>query len=125
MSKRFRLTPPKTNIVEKHVVEACVDYLRLRGYWCIRQHVGLFKTPDNRWIRMGTPGIPDYATIHARYPGFLVEFKRPGKDLADGQRTKFEEIRQGYSLAVVKVDSLEELVLWLNRHEIRARDRGP
>jgi len=97
--------------------------LRLRGYWCIRQHVGLFRTKDGRWIRMGTPGTPDWATMHARYPGFFVEFKRPGADLSQEQATKFFEIQCGYRLAAVMIDSVDKLVAWLDAHEKRAR--GP
>ena len=120
---RFRLRSPKPKVLEKHVVDACVDYLRVRGYWCVRQHVGLFKTPDGRWIRMGIPGLPDYAAIHARYPGFMVEFKRPGAELDPLQYTAFDNIRDGYRLAAVKIDSLEALIRWLNEHERKAR--GP
>lgn len=120
----FRLTPQKSiKLREKEVVQTCIDYLRVRGYWCIRQHVGLFKTPDGRWIRMGVPGTPDWAAIHQRYPGFFVEFKATGEKLSPMQATKFFEIQCGYRLAAVCVDSVEKLAAWLDEHERRAR--GP
>jgi hypothetical protein len=119
----FRLTQQKIQLSENDVKQACVDFLHLRGYWCLRNHVGTFKTPDNRWIKMGVPGLPDYATMHRRYPGFFVEFKRPGAQLRPAQATKFFEIECAYRLAAVCVDSVEKLSAWLDEHEARAR--GP
>src|SRR5215813_10342973 len=54
--KRFRLTSPRVKLVENDVERACVDLLRLRGYYVVRLQSGLFRTPDGRWIRIGEPG---------------------------------------------------------------------
>lgn len=119
----FRLKPQKLKVSENDVESACIDVLRFRGYWVIRQHSGLFKTPDGkRWIRIGEAGIPDYAAIHTRYPGFLLEVKRPGQDLDPAQKEKVAELRLGYRLAVAVVDSAALLVVWLNAHEKKAND---
>jgi hypothetical protein len=47
--RKFRLQHPRLS--ENDVERACLDLLRLRGYWPIRLHAGRFKTPDGeRWI---------------------------------------------------------------------------
>ena len=126
---RFRLRSPKPpKPLEKHVVKACVEYLRIRGYWCQKQPVGTFRTLDgSRIVAFGVAGLPDYGTMHSFYPGFMIEFKRPGGELDPLQYTAFDNIRDGYRLAVVKIDSLEALIPWLDEHERKCRDRmrGP
>ena len=119
----FRLTPQKIKLSENDVESGCIDVLHLRGYWVNRQHSALLKTPDGkRWIRVGEPGLPDYAVMHTLYPGFLLEVKRPGKDLDPQQVQKVAELRLGYRLAVAVVDSAALLVSWLNAHEKKAND---
>jgi hypothetical protein len=56
----FRLTPQRIQLSENDVEEACVNLLRYRGYWPVRQHVGKVRTPDDRWITLGAPGLPDW-----------------------------------------------------------------
>ena len=122
---RFRLTSPKPPTVrEKAVVEACLDLLRYRGYFPVRLHTGLFKTPDGaRWIS-GTPkGTPDYMAVHEKYPGLLLETKRPGGDPSPAQQEKQWELRFAYRLAVVTIDGVEALSRWLDEHEKRAAER--
>ena len=98
--------------------------MQLRGYWVQRQQSGLFKTPDGRWIRIGTPGLPDYAALHEFYPGFLLEVKRPGgAGLSEYQVRKINEIELGYRLTVVVVDDVKALNRWLGEHERKAKDR--
>lgn len=113
----FRLTSPAPKLRENDVERACIDLLRYRGYWVIRQHVGRFRTPAGAWITVGETGLPDYATVHARYPGFLLEVKRPGGVPSPEQARKISEIRQGYGLAITAVDTVEALVSWLDRFE--------
>jgi hypothetical protein len=75
-------------------------------------------------VDFGPPGIPDYTAIHATYPAFFVEFKRPRAHLRPGQVDKFREIQFGFGLHAVMVDSAEELVAFLSGHEARSA-RGP
>jgi len=113
---RFRLKSPKLlQLSENDVRRACLDVLRYRGWWPIRQHVGLFKTVDKRWIRIGENGDPDYAVMRA--PGFFVEYKRPGGVLSDDQIARIQDLKQFYGLETVVVESVEELIEWLDRHE--------
>jgi hypothetical protein len=86
--------------------------LSYRGYRLTRQHVGLFKTPDDRWIRIGEAGIPDYCV-----PAFMIEFKRPGAVLAPEQITKIQELEIGWRLKTAVIDSVENMAAWLDGYE--------
>jgi hypothetical protein len=113
------LTPtPLPRLSENDVERAVVDVLRLRGYFVVRLHAGTFRSVDGgRWIKGVERGTPDYATVHARHPGFLLEVKRPGEWLSPEQEQKHEELRIGFRLAIGTVDSVESLVAWLDQHE--------
>jgi hypothetical protein len=115
--KRFRLTAPKIKLVEDDVERACIDLLRLRGYYVVRLQSGLFKTPDGRWIRIGEPGLPDYACIKR---DFFLETKRPGAKLSPAQEKKIFELEKVYGIAVATVDGVERLPRWLDNHEKKA-----
>ena len=116
-ASRFRLKPPP-RLNENDVERACLDLLRLRGYYVARLHAGTFKSPDGcRWIKGVEKGTPDYATVHERFPGFLLEVKRPGADTSPDQKTKIMEIRLGYHLAIAVVDTVDALDAWLRQHE--------
>ena len=118
---RFALSPSKPLYTEADVIQRCRAILERRGYWLQRNPVGLYQcVSDKSWAKFGPEGIPDYTAIHAKYPAFFVEFKRPGKLLREAQQTKFGEIQFGYGLAAVMVDSPEMLVDFLNGHELRA-----
>jgi hypothetical protein len=121
----FRLTHPRPpRLSENDVEKACIDLLRYRGYWVARLHAGTFKSMDGkRWITGVDKGTPDYATLHHRFPGFLMEVKAPGEKPSREQETKHYEIRLGFRLAIAVVDGVQTLVDWLARHEAEAR--GP
>lgn len=114
---RFRLTSPKIRLVEDDVVEACIMVLNLRHYWTRRINTGLFRTLDGRYHPEGTKGDPDYVALHETFPGFLLEFKRPGGKLRPEQEQRHFEIQLGYQIAIAVVDSKEALECWLNKHE--------
>ncbi len=114
---RFRLTPPRVRLSEKDVTKACLHLLGLRGYYVIRNQSGLFRTPDHRWIRAGVRGLPDYTALHPRWPGFLMELKRPGGQLSPEQVERIAEIRRGFGLALAVIDSVDALDEWLHQHE--------
>ena len=126
MSKKnlFALTPFKPKISENDVERACLDLLRLRGYWSARLHAGTFKTLDNkRFIKGVDKGVPDYCLCHRIYPGFLLEVKKPGEAPRPEQALRIMEIRMGYSLAIAVVDEVRALDRWLNDHEKIAREK--
>jgi hypothetical protein len=95
--------------------------LALRGYFATRQQSGLFKTVDGRYVTTNKKGTPDYAVLHAVYPGFLMEVKRPGERASDAQILRIQEIQLGYRLAVVIVDDVALLNRWLFEHEGRSK----
>lgn len=112
----FRLRAPRLS--ENDVESACLDLLRLHGYWIARLHAGTFKSADGRrWIKGMPKGTPDYACLHWRHESFLLEVKRPGGVLSPEQRFEHESIRQGYHLLIAVVESKEELSEWLALHE--------
>jgi hypothetical protein len=124
-ASRFRLKPPP-RLNENDVERACLDLLRLRGYWVGRNHCGTFKSADgNRWIKGAPKGTPDYVTCHAHFPGFLLEVKRPGEEASPEQKTKIMEIRLGYHLAIAVVDTVEALSAWIRQHEAAIKPAPP
>ena len=118
---KFRLKPPALKLSENDVRKACLDVLRLHHWWPIRQHVGLFQTigKNSHKITIGEVGDPDYVVI--KPPSFFLETKRPGGDLSDEQKARIQNLQvQFYGLETVVVESVEELIEWLE-----ARDRSP
>lgn len=111
----FRLRPPKIKLVENDVERQCLDVLRLRGFNPIRLQSGKLKTPDGRWVTIGEVGIPDYAI-----PQFFLETKRPGGRLSEAQQTKIFELEKCWGLETVIVESVDELILWLDRRAGKA-----
>lgn len=117
----FRLRHPKPpKLSENDVEAACLDYLRFRQWLPIRIHTGTFKSADGRrWIRGADKGTPDYSVLHERFPGFLLEVKRPGETPSPGQIQKHIELRLGYHLPIAIVESVEQLKAWLAEHQAR------
>jgi hypothetical protein len=119
--KRFRLQPPRAS--ENDIERGCLALLQLRGYFPIRIHTGTFKSADGRrWIKGADKSTPDYAAVHERFPGFLLEVKRTGEQPTPEQIQKHSELRMGYRLAVGTVDSTESLARWLAEHERKAAE---
>lgn len=109
----FRLKHEKIQLSENDVERACVDLLRLHGYYVVRLQSGLFKTPDGRWIRVGETGLPDYVCVRS---DFFLEVKRPKGKLSDAQREKIFEL-EACGFHVATIDSVERLEAWLSEHE--------
>lgn len=123
---RFRLTPPRpAPQLEADVIKACRDILHLKQYWTARLHAGTFRTVDGKRFVKGVPkGTPDYIAVHSFYPGFLLEFKRPGASPTPEQEQVALSIRLGYRIATAAIDSVEGLSAWLRAHETKWA-RGP
>jgi len=112
MNHNFRLRSPKIKLSENDVEKACLDLLRVRHLYPLRQQSGLFWTPDKtRRIRVGEPGIPDYVI-----PRFFLEVKAPGREVSEVQREKIWTLKQHWGLETVVVASVEELIEWLALH---------
>ena len=111
---KVRLTPPQINLSENDVENACLDLLRVRHYYPLRQQSELFKTPEihsSRYIRIGEPGIPDYAI-----PRFFVEVKRPGGTLSPAQKEKIWTLKEHWNLETAVIENVDELIEWLAAH---------
>ena len=117
MSRQWFTSPKPPRLSEKHVISACLDLLRLRGYFAVRLHAGTFKSADNRrWIKGVEKGVPDYVCMRGPY-GFLLELKRPGEIPSPEQARKHEELRAFFRLTVGVVDSVDALIAWLDQYE--------
>ena len=119
MPANFKLKAPKVKLREKDVIQACLDLLRMRGYYPQRQHCGVFKTLDGRTVTVGEKGTPDYTVTHRSRPAFHLEVKRPGGDLSPEQILKHAEMRQGFGLWIVVVERVEDLAKFIAEHEGR------
>lgn len=116
--ERFRLTPPRIKLTENDVERECLDLLRARGYYPLRLQSGVFRTLyDNRPLRVGEPGLPDYIAVHPAYPAFFLEAKSSGGKLSPRQRDKIRELELGWQLKTAVVDCVEKLINWLNEHQ--------
>ncbi len=76
------LRPPRAPklpaLTEKQVTEQVIGWLKANGWLCVRLQSGLVDLPGKRKMRVGTPGLPDWACFnHDRY--FFLELKSPGK----------------------------------------------
>jgi hypothetical protein len=65
-------------------------------------------------VRVGEPGLPDYACIKR---DFFLETKRPGAKLSPAQEKKIFELEKAYGIAVATVDHVEHLARWLEKFE--------
>lgn len=116
---RFTLKGDKIQLSENDVRRACLDVLGPRGWLVRRQHVGRFNPVGrpNEVVTIGEAGDPDYLIVKA--PSFFMETKRPGGKLSDAQKKRIEVLRQFYSLDTVVVESVDDLVGWLDRTSTR------
>jgi hypothetical protein len=120
----FRLRPDgRVQLSERDVTKACLDALRWRKYYPVRQPVGLHKTWDDRPVSFNVRGDADYAVMHAVYRPLWLEFKRPGKRARKEQRERHEQLLSFYGIRTVVIASLDELLAWLEQHEQSGLDR--
>jgi hypothetical protein len=120
---RFQLKGDRLKLSENDVRKACLDLLRAHRWWPIRQHVGLFH-PVGRpkdIVTIGEKGDPDYVVVRAP-SSFFLETKRPGGKLSDEQIARIQTLRQFYGLETVVVESVDELIAWLDRRELKPGD---
>jgi len=114
--RAFRLTAPA--ISENDIEAGCVTILQLHGYWAVKLHAGVFKSLDGkRHVHGVKKGTPDYACLHEKHRGFLMEVKRPGGELSLEQQTEIRLLKLRYRLPIVVVESADELCKFLTQHE--------
>jgi hypothetical protein len=121
--RAFRLTAPAPS--ENDVEAGCVAILELRGYWAVKLHAGVFRSLDGkRHVHGVKKGTPDYACLHEKHRGFLMEVKRPGGELSIEQQTEIGFLKLRYRLPIVVVENAAELCNFLAHHERFADSEG-
>lgn len=114
---KFRLQPARPAVRENHVEKACLDLLRHRKWWPIRQHVGTYRTWTGKSIvSMGVVGDPDYAVMRA--PSFFLETKAPDGKLSDAQVSRIEILKRFYGLETVVVADVKDLENYLSARKL-------
>ena len=117
--QRFQLKGDRIQLSENDVRDACLEVLRHHHWWPVRQHVGRFRpvAHPNDVVTIGSKGDPDYLVVKA--PSFFMETKRPGGKLSDDQRRRIDQLQQFYGLETVVVESVEQLVEWLETSTLK------
>ena len=115
-TRAFKLTAPRAT--ENDIEAGCMTILGLHKYWVVKLHAGTFQTLDcARKLKGVKKGTPDYACMHERHRGFLLEVKRPGGVLSPDQVAEINTLHIQYRLPIAVVDSVEALSSFLARHE--------
>ena len=115
MTYRLKRFPPAR--ATENSVEAGIKHWLLRNDWYpVRLQSGLMRTMDERFLRIGTPGLPDYVVVHRSRPAFFLETKRPGGTLNPAQVRMRWELQSAYGLEVCVAESLDELMAWMRNH---------
>jgi hypothetical protein len=110
----------RPELSENDIRHACLDLLSSRNWKYHRMFCGPFWTYSKTQVLNGEPtGTPDYVCLHARYPAFYLETKRPRKELSREQVATRRVLELGYRLTVLKIDDPHELRLYLDRLEGR------
>ena len=101
---------------ESQLVNACLQYLQLKGVFCYRQNSGAYKTERGGFVRYGTTGAPDIvAVIKGQYVG--IECKMPRGKQTDGQKLFEGKLKQaGGQYWIVR--DVEELIKALNEKSV-------
>lgn len=112
---------PGMSLLERDVVAQVKDWLLWHGYVPYRLHSGGARFADGTHVKLNAKGTPDYAVLHADYPGFLMETKRTDGKLREAQIKKQFEIQKSFRLSIANIDSLDAIKSWLTLHETRGR----
>jgi hypothetical protein len=80
-------------ISEKAVTQACIQWLRLNGWTCIRLQSALVDLPGNRKMRVGVKGLPDWVAVK-QAAAFFLELKAPGRKPSIDQEIWMEMARE-------------------------------
>ena len=110
MATRWRLDGPVTApaIPERAIQAACMEYLRLRGYYVLRLNSGALPNAHGRPVRMLPAGTPDVQALKAGQPPLFVEVKRPGKRPTAIQEMTMDTLRRHGARCLVAT-SVEDL----------------
>lgn len=101
------------NLRESAVTRQVCDWLKARGWDCIRLHAGTVSKRGYK-IRLGRKGRPDWLMVHPEHPAFFCEMKRNKGGKLNAEQTKQIELleRSGYKVATPA--SIEKFIHWWN-----------
>ena len=134
MTRALKLTSAgRLRLSEADVTEQCLDFLRVEGWTCIRQHVGKFipladkDKDDPTVITIGEKGDPDWLVFKVYSSRlaylFFLELKRPGGRLRPDQKLKHIALRQAGWLVCV-ASGRDQLWEWMAKNGLaREPDR--
>lgn len=106
----------KLKVKEKDVLKACIEYLALKGFKCIRNNTGAFvgqytnkkgKT-KTRFHRYGQRGSSDIIACSPKGMFYAIECKSDTGEPSDKQLEFLQSIkdRNGYAIVARSVDDL-------------------
>jgi len=126
MGTLFELSKDRKTVVlsENAVEQQITEFLRWRGWYPVRMHVGAFvpyakameametgKLGPRDVISMNAEGVADWLVIHANYPPIWIEVKRRGKRPTAAQMKFLRERRLMKQFAVWS-DCFEDFRDW-------------
>ena len=98
-------------VKENPVVNAVMEYLKLKKIPHYRVNSGAMKTPSGGWIKFGSPGMSDIYAIGPAGISIWIECKRPvGGRLSEAQREFLDCVNRngGIGIVVNSIESLEQ-----------------
>lgn len=78
------------NIPERIVLEQCLQFLKLKGFFCWRNNTGALKS-GSRFIRFGFPGSADILGILPNGRFLAVECKRSKGGILSEKQKEFQK----------------------------------
>ena len=102
-------------VTEREVTAAVVRFLAERKWIAKRRNVGLFYTRDNRAVRIGKPGEPDWFFVHRKHGYLEVEMKRPGKK-PDQRQAEYIATMQAMGVQATWTDDPKKFECWYEEH---------
>jgi hypothetical protein len=79
-------TAPAPKVRERDVTKQIVDWLRCRGWLCLRLQSGVMRgQTGGTFVRLSPNGTPDWIITHPKWGTAFVEMKAPGKPLRPAQ----------------------------------------
>jgi len=98
---------------ERDIINACINYLTLRGYEVLRNNTGLIvlRNPDGkkRAIRIGFKGSPDIIACSPEGRFVAIECKTVKNKLTPFQEAFLERLRKKNAIVIV-ARSVEDLI---------------
>lgn len=98
--------------LERDIQKACLDLLRLRGFFVWKQNTAGIRKPNGSYIPSHTAGMADIIGVAPGGRFVAVEVKRPGGRLTPAQQDFLLQVQFSDGLAgvVFSVDELNQMI---------------